>query len=64
MTDPAITGKREWMTFNGTYLVADEHADEFASGVAALDTDHQSVTLEMTGPWPPYAFAGIDQANP
>ncbi|EID73799.1 gas vesicle synthesis protein GvpL [Rhodococcus opacus RKJ300 = JCM 13270] len=28
------------------------------------DTEHQGVTLEMTGPWPPYAFAGIDQANP
>ncbi|MBA8963205.1 hypothetical protein JOJ86_004421 [Rhodococcus percolatus] len=23
VTDPAITGKRQWMIFNGTYLVAD-----------------------------------------
>lgn len=41
-----------------------ELADEFASAVAAPDTEHQGVTLEMTGPWPPHPFAGIDQANP
>ncbi|MFC9837410.1 hypothetical protein ACFVKB_26905 [Rhodococcus sp. NPDC127530] len=28
------------------------------------DTEHQGVTLEMTGLWPPYSFAGIDQATP
>jgi hypothetical protein len=44
--------------------LADELADESASAVAALDTKHESVTLEMTGPWPPYSFAGIDRANP
>ncbi|MFC9764216.1 hypothetical protein [Rhodococcus jostii] len=22
------------------------------------------MTLEMSGPWPPYSFVGIDQANP
>lgn len=64
VTDPAITGRRAWMIFNGTYLVADELVDEFASAVTALDAEHDGVTLELTGPWPPYSFAGIDQANP
>lgn len=64
VTDPVITGKRAWMIFNGTYLVEDKLADEFASVVAALDTEHQGVALELTGPWPPYSFSGIDQANP
>ncbi|MDV6271618.1 GvpL/GvpF family gas vesicle protein [Rhodococcus globerulus] len=64
VTDPAITGKRQWMIFNGTYLVDDELADDFASVVAAQGAEHQGVSLEMTGPWPPYSFAGIDQVTP
>lgn len=60
VTDPALTGKRAWMIFNGTYLVDDERVDDFAALVTALDDERAGVALELTGPWPPYSFAGID----
>ncbi|OYD70160.1 GvpL/GvpF family gas vesicle protein [Rhodococcus sp. OK302] len=61
VTDPVLTGKRAWMIFNGTYLVDSERVDDFAALVAALDDERPGVTLELTGPWPPYSFAGIDE---
>jgi hypothetical protein len=60
VTDPVLTGKRAWMIFNGTYLVDDERVDDFTTLVTTLDTERPGVTLELTGPWPPYSFAGID----
>lgn len=46
-----LTGKQAWMIFNGTYLVNDDRVDEFAALVAALDSEHHGVTVELTGPW-------------
>ncbi|MBC2638152.1 MULTISPECIES: GvpL/GvpF family gas vesicle protein [unclassified Rhodococcus (in: high G+C Gram-positive bacteria)] len=60
VTDPVLTGKRAWMIFNGTYLVDDERVDDFTTLVTTLDAERPGVTLESTGPWPPYSFAGID----
>ncbi|QQZ16862.1 MULTISPECIES: GvpL/GvpF family gas vesicle protein [Rhodococcus] len=60
VTDPVLTGKRAWMIFNGTYLVDNERVDDFAALVSALDTERPGITLDLTGPWPPYSFAGID----
>lgn len=64
VTDPVLTGKRAWMFFNGTYLVEDAERDEFAATVKTLETEHEGVTLELSGPWPPYSFAGIEQEAP
>ncbi|GAC01525.1 putative gas vesicle synthesis protein GvpL [Gordonia namibiensis NBRC 108229] len=64
VTDPVITGKRAWMIFNGTYLVADSLADEFASAVTELDSRHDGVSLELSGPWPPYSFTGLEGGSP
>ena len=60
VTDPVLTGKRAWMIFNGTYLVDNDRVDGFTALVTALDAERPGVTLELTGPWPPYSFAGID----
>lgn len=60
VTDPVLTGKRAWMIFNGTYLVDNDRAEGFAALVADLDAEHPGVTVELTGPWPPYSFAGVD----
>lgn len=60
VTDPVLTGKRAWMILNGTYLVDNERVEGFAALVAALDAESPGITLELTGPWPPYSFAGID----
>ncbi|MFE4498467.1 GvpL/GvpF family gas vesicle protein [Rhodococcus sp. NPDC056743] len=63
VTDPVLSGKRAWMIFNGTYLVDDDRVDDFTTFVAALDAERDGVTVELTGPWPPYSFAGIDMVT-
>ena len=63
-TDPVLTGKRGWMILNATYLVDDERAHDFAALVEELRAGHAGVTLELTGPWPPYSFTELHQAAP
>ena len=47
---------------NAAYLVADAHLDAFHSLVAALAAQYAAVgvTVEVTGPWPPYNFVSLD----
>ncbi|MGQ4599223.1 GvpL/GvpF family gas vesicle protein [Nocardia sp. R6R-6] len=60
-TDPALSGRREWMVLNGTYLVDDDRADDFAAMVDELGNEFPGIRLELTGPWPPYSFAGVER---
>ena len=46
------------MILNASYLLDDERADGFAAEVADLAERHPAIRVEMTGPWPPYSFAG------
>ncbi|WP_072749794.1 GvpL/GvpF family gas vesicle protein [Rhodococcus maanshanensis] len=62
-TAPVLAGTRAWMPLNGTYLVDRARADEFAAAVAALQDTHQRLRLDLTGPWPPYSFTGIDDVH-
>lgn len=55
---PQLTGSKELMILNAAYLLDDGRADDFAAMVAALARQYASVRLELTGPWPPYSFAG------
>jgi hypothetical protein len=55
---PQLTGGRARMIINAAYLVDDERADDFAAAVTSLARRHPEVRLELTGPWPPYSFAG------
>ena len=55
---PQLTGSKELMILNAAYLVDDGQADDFAAMVEALAEQYPSVRLELTGPWPPYSFAG------
>lgn len=59
-----LLSKRAQIVLNGTYLVDNERADEFADAVRALDDQHPGIDLDLTGPWPPYSFAGVDQISP
>jgi len=61
--DPQLTGQRAWMVLNGAYLVDDARTEEFAAAVTALDGELPGMWLELTGPWPPYSFAGIEQVG-
>ncbi|MBS9374620.1 GvpL/GvpF family gas vesicle protein [Rhodococcus sp. B50] len=63
-TDPALSGSHEWMLLNGTYLVDDDRADEFRSVVEELGSRFPGIRLEMSGPWPPYSFAGAERISP
>lgn len=49
------------MVLNGTYLVDDDRADEFAAVVEDLGKQFPGIRLELTGPWPPYSFAGAER---
>ena len=64
LTDPAVSGRRDWMLLNGTYLVDDDHTDDFTATVATLGSEFPGIRLELTGPWPPYSFAGTEPAPP
>ncbi|MGK8501001.1 GvpL/GvpF family gas vesicle protein [Nocardia asiatica] len=61
LTDPALSGRRDWLVLNGTYLVDDDRADDFAATVTALGAEFPGIRLELTGPWPPYSFAGVER---
>jgi hypothetical protein len=62
-TDPALSGRSDWMVLNGTYLVDDERAEDFAAAVDALAAEFPGIRLELTGPWPPYSFAGVERES-
>jgi hypothetical protein len=56
--DRALSGRRDPMVLNGAYLVDDPRAGELAAAVRRLDAELPDLRLELTGPWPPYSFAG------
>ena len=55
---PQLTGIKAPMILNAAYLLDSARGEEFAAAVAALADQHPGLRLELTGPWPPYSFAG------
>jgi len=60
---PQLAGHRAQMILNAAYLLADDRAGGFAAAVTELAGRHPAVRLEITGPWPPYSFAGLLEAG-
>jgi len=60
-----LTGRDEQMLLNGAYLVADGDS-RLADEVERLAAEHATAgrEFELTGPWPPYNFARIDEEEP
>jgi Gas vesicle synthesis protein GvpL/GvpF len=56
--DRSLSNRKDWTVLNGTYLVDTDDIDAFSALVAAVDRDTPGIELEITGPWPPYSFAG------
>jgi hypothetical protein len=56
--DPQLSGRSEWMVLNGSYLVDEDRAEEFAAAVESLRMPE--VALDVTGPWAPYSFAILE----
>jgi len=56
--DRSLSGRDEMTVLNGTYLVDSDAVGLFRETVAALGMSTGRLSLETTGPWPPYSFAG------
>jgi hypothetical protein len=56
--DRSLSGRDEMTVLNGTYLVDSDAVGLFRETVAALAMSTGRLSLETTGPWPPYSFAG------
>jgi hypothetical protein len=61
--DQSLSGTAAWTVLNGTYLVDQGMEELFRETVAALDRTAARIRLEVTGPWPPYSFAGDLEAS-
>ena len=48
------------MLLNAAYLLDESDGTSFSAAVAAEATAHPELRIELTGPWPPYSFAGGD----
>ena len=53
------------MLLNGAYLVEAEQVQRLAELARELEQHHRAVgaQVELTGPWPPYNFAGAAGAG-
>jgi hypothetical protein len=62
--DSALSGRREPMLLNSAHLVCRRHERLFFAGVeeVAARLARAGITVEVTGPWPPYNFVelGVD----
>ncbi|OBI98664.1 GvpL/GvpF family gas vesicle protein [Mycobacterium sp. 1465703.0] len=57
-SDRSLSGRDAWTVLNGTYLVDSSSVADFRAAVAAVAEQSPGIELEITGPWPPYSFAG------
>jgi hypothetical protein len=48
------------MLLNAAYLLDTADSVAFTAAVAGLASAHPELHVELTGPWPPYSFAGED----
>ena len=47
-----------------SYLVAFDDQDAFLMKAKELGDQHEGITVEVTGPWPPYSFISADVGGP
>ncbi len=57
---PKVSGVRAPMLLNAAYLVDVAHQETFTAVVRDLADRHreEGLRVQLTGPWPPYSFAG------
>lgn len=60
---PQLTGNTAPMILNAAYLLDEESGADFAAAVTDLAGQYPAVRLELTGPWPPYSFAGLEEVQ-
>jgi hypothetical protein len=54
---------RQPMLLNAAYLLDAADGVTFTAAVEGQATAHPELRIELTGPWPPYSFAGDDDAG-
>jgi gas vesicle protein GvpL/GvpF len=58
---PQLTGQAGQTILNSAYLVDNDRAGGWRAAVSEVASRHRAVRVELTGPWPPYSFAAIDE---
>ena len=53
-----VSGRREEMIFNCAFLLGRDSITNFQAHVESMDTNYREhgITVELSGPWPPYSF--------
>lgn len=55
-----VTGRKEEMILNSSYLVPKDKLGQFTHEVDRLSGQH-GLSFDLSGPWPPYNFAGLER---
>jgi Gas vesicle synthesis protein GvpL/GvpF len=58
--DPQLSGEDGENVLNAAYLVHGGRVAPFVERVAELDAEIPGVSVVVTGPWPPYSFAALE----
>jgi hypothetical protein len=61
---PKLSGATAAMLLNAAYLVRRATNGEFATAVQRTAAQYPGMQLQLTGPWPPYSFATLEQELP
>lgn len=59
--DQRLTGAAQPMVLNAAFLLGREQVAGFRAAVAELAAARPADSLVLTGPWPPYSFATVDE---
>jgi hypothetical protein len=58
--DARLSGRPQEMVLNASYLVDRGDEEEFRAVLAGVGSE--GATVELTGPWPPFSFAALEQS--
>lgn len=53
-----VSGRREEMIFNCAFLLYRDNITDFQAHIESMDMEYREhgITVELSGPWPPYSF--------
>jgi hypothetical protein len=57
-----LSGHQDKQVLNAAYLVRHDREQEFVARSEDVLDVHDQYELVRFGPWPPYSFAGLDDA--
>lgn len=57
----ATRGNSGGSILSGAYLVDPDTIPAFLATAEQLEAKHPQLSFALTGPWPPYSFAGVDE---